>query len=312
VLYSNVIGKDRKELHLWSLILNRLQQRRVDTRKIRRLMHITGQHRALQMELPVALRAQRARKQLYKLHKTQAEELRQAFKLKVNKHGAIKFQTSVETQQKITQNAFKSKNTFSRIRKVVQINTRAAMTYVERADEFGSMIECFDRSQIDDACISEGKNQYSQSHDTPFLTTPLIEEFGFLRHQDKVRTVLDGTYECPPGLDEYTMKFIPELKRPANLQELGTITGTVTTAEHIKGWKWMHSTTSASTFGLSFSELIVGTDDLRIAEVDAAIVSIPARTGYCPRRWSETIDVMIPKKAASGHYKFWTEYPGPR
>jgi hypothetical protein len=141
-------------------------------------MHITGQHRALQMELPAALRAQTACKQLDKLYKTQAEELRQAFKLKVNKHRAIKFQTSVETQQKITQNAFKSKNTFSRIRKVIQTSTRAAITYVERTDEFGSIIECFDRSQIDDACISEGQNRYYQSHDTPFLTTPPIEEFG--------------------------------------------------------------------------------------------------------------------------------------
>jgi hypothetical protein len=95
------------------------------------------------------------------------------------------------------------------------------------------------------------------------------------------------------------MKFITELQRPTNLQEFGNITGTVTTAEHIKGWKRMRSTTSASSFGPSFSELIAGTDDLRIAEVDASIVSIPARTGYCPRRWSDDIDVMIPKKVAS-------------
>jgi hypothetical protein len=80
------------------------------------------------------------------------------------------------------------------------------------------------------------------------------------------------------------MKFIAKLRRPALLQELGNITGTVTTEEHIKGWQRMRSSTSASTFGPSFSELIAGTDDLRIAEVDAAIVSIPARTGYCPRR----------------------------
>jgi hypothetical protein len=59
VLYSDVIGKGRKELHLWNLVLNRLQQRRVDTRKIRCLMHSTGQHRALQMELLAALRAQK-------------------------------------------------------------------------------------------------------------------------------------------------------------------------------------------------------------------------------------------------------------
>jgi hypothetical protein len=92
-----------------------------------------------------------------------------------------------------------------------------------------------------------------------------------------------------------------ELNRPALLHEPRNITGTVTTEEHIKGWKRMRSSTSATTLGPSFSELIVGTDDIRIAEVDAAIVSIPARTGYCPRRWSDAIDVIIPKKAASRH-----------
>jgi hypothetical protein len=193
VLYSDVIGKDRK------LVLNRLQQRRVDTCKIRRLMHLmhssTGQHRALQMELPAAFRAQKACKQLYKIHKTQAAELRQAFKLKVNEHRAIRFETSVETQQKVTKNAFKYKNIFSRIRKVVQTNTRATIAYVECTDEFDRTIECFYRSQIEDACISEGQTRYSQSHNTPFLTTPTIEDFGFLGHQYKVLTVLDDTYK---------------------------------------------------------------------------------------------------------------------
>jgi hypothetical protein len=61
----------------------------------------------------------------------------------------------------------------------------------------------------------------------------------------------------------------------------------------------MRSGTAASQFGPSFSEIIASTEDLQAAEVNASIVSIPARTGYCPKRWSEAIDVMIPKKAAS-------------
>jgi hypothetical protein len=59
--------------------------------------------------------------------------------------------------------------------------------------------------------------------------------------------------------------------------------------------------TASSTFGPSFSEIIAGTENVAIAEIDAAIVSIPALTGYCPKRWSEAIDVMIPKKADSKH-----------
>jgi hypothetical protein len=40
--------------------------------------------------------------------------------------------------------------------------------------------------------------------------------------------------------------------------------------------------TAAGTFAPSFSEIITGTYAEPIAEVDAAIMSIPALTGYCP------------------------------
>jgi hypothetical protein len=59
--------------------------------------------------------------------------------------------------------------------------------------------------------------------------------------------------------------------------------------------------TASSTFGPSFSEIISGTENVAIAEIDAAIVSITALTGYCPKRWFEAIDVMIPKKTNSKH-----------
>ena len=65
----------------------------------------------------------------------------------------------------------------------------------------------------------------------------------------------------------------------------------------------MKTYTATSTFGPSFSEFIAGTCHGPIAEVDAAIVSIPAATGYCPIRWSTAIDVMIPKKKLSRNVK---------
>jgi hypothetical protein len=77
--------------------------------------------------------------------------------------------------------------------------------------------------------------------------------------------------------------------------------GYTTTKDHITSWKKKRVHTAASTFGPSYSEIITGADNENIAEVDAAIVLIPALTGYCPKRWSDTIDVMIPKKAASKH-----------
>jgi hypothetical protein len=48
VPYSDVIGKDRKEIHMWKLVIKRSKSQRTDTRKIRRLMNT--------VEIPNALR----------------------------------------------------------------------------------------------------------------------------------------------------------------------------------------------------------------------------------------------------------------
>jgi hypothetical protein len=168
VLYSDIIGKDRKELHLWSLTLNRLQNRSVDTHKIRRLMVSTDQPRALHLDLPAAQLAQKRCKQRYKQHKLEDAKLRQDFQLWVNERRAIKFGTSVATQEKITKSAFKTNNTFTRIRKVINKKTRAAITSVEETNAFGITVECFERPKIDEACISEGKKDTHNPTPLPF------------------------------------------------------------------------------------------------------------------------------------------------
>jgi hypothetical protein len=174
---------------------------------------------------------------------------------------------------------------------------------VEYTDEFGIERECVNKEEIDQACINEGYRRYAQSQDTPFLTAPLVNDFGFLDNQTSVQKVLNGTYKCPEELDDFTKKFIKELQQPENLHQHNTINEYTTTQDHIKSWNKMRVHAAVSTFGPSFSEIITGTEDENIVEVNAAIVSIPALTGYCPKRWSDAIDVMIPKKVASKHVK---------
>jgi hypothetical protein len=71
----------------------------------------------------------------------------------------------------------------------------------------------------------------------PFLTTPLLEDFGFLGNQNTIDDVLNGTYECPPEIDIYTKKFIHELQHPTSIIAGDSIIGVATTTEHIQGLK---------------------------------------------------------------------------
>ena len=150
-------------------------------------MKQTDQPRALQMSLQEAEKAQETCKKKYKKDKANADELRKEFEKLVNAKRAIKYKTSVETQEKITKNAFQSKRTHSRIRKVMDKKPRAAITYVEYTDENGLERECTTREEIDTACIKEGYKRYVQSHNSPFLASPLLEEFGFLGNQNNVQ-----------------------------------------------------------------------------------------------------------------------------
>jgi hypothetical protein len=160
--------------------------------------------------------------------------------------------------------------------------TRTAIIYVEYTDANGFEQECTTTEEINDDCIDEGYKRYAQAHGLPFLTGQLLEDIGFLGNHNIVQAILDGTYDCPEEVYEFTPKIIKELRRPGMANRHATITGYTLTDEHIKSWKKMRVGTVSSTFGPSFSEIIAGTDNVAIVEIDAAIVSITALTGYCP------------------------------
>ena len=173
---------------------------------------------------------------------------------------------------------------------------------MEKTDEYDITHECLTKKEIEEACMTEGYERYAQSHPTPFFQSPLYDILGPLGHQEHVEEILNGTFDVPEDVDEFTRKFILQLQRVPDSPRR-EITGSTSTAEHVWGWKRMKKTTASSPFGPSFSEYIAGSDDKRIAEVDAAIASIPALTGVCPPSWFSAVDVMIPKKTDSQHVK---------
>jgi hypothetical protein len=302
VLFSDAIGDARKRIRLWNHVNTRLFDRRIDTRKIRRLMQQLKEPNALRMTAQEVDLARTKSITHYKKIKKDARELRLAFQRQVNTRRAHKYNTSIEAQEKVTKNAFRSKGAWKRINRVLAKKERAAITFVEYTDEFDITHESTDTDTIYQACSQEGLDRYGQCYDTPFMQPPLQTDFGFLGNQTAIDQVLDGTYQCPPDTPEYVIKFIQELRRPSTPAPT-EVTGHATTEEHIKGWKRMRTHTAASTFGPSFSEFIAGTNSEPVAEVDAAIVSIAAAAGYCPLRWSTAIDVMIPKKKLSRDVK---------
>lgn len=302
VLYSDVIGRDYKELRLWQLVIKRRSGIRTDTRNIRRLMRKTQQMHALQVTLEEAkLEKQRCFRQ-YLQHKRDQTKLREAFERKQDQRIADAKGITLLTQQKLRRSTRQTKAIFSNIRRVIGSKPCSGLTSVEYNDHgTQDIIECYQRQEIEEACAMEGHRRFTQAQFTPFMQGSLLQDLGHTTHQEAADQILTGTYHCKDDVDRYTQLFINELSIPEPIRHLPVITGITTPQAHIFGWKRMKHTTASSPFGPLFSDYIAGTQDPQVARIDNTIANIPLIAGFCPTLWTKAVDVMISKKTHSSN-----------
>jgi hypothetical protein len=163
----------------------------------------------------------------------------------------------------------------------------------------GSWVEFTSKEDIEAGCQQENSQRFSQTESTPFMTSPLIDIFGYLAQGPAADSVLDGSFVPPPGTDPYAVKLLAELKMAAAVREAPPMRVVFSVDEHIKGWRKAREFTASGPSGLTFSHFIAGTYDQTIASFDATMANIPYATGYSSLRWQSGTDVMIPKSVAS-------------
>ena len=89
---------------------------------------------------------------------------------------------------------------------------RTATLKVFKNSHEGGVIECFSKLEVEDACINENYNRFTQNATTPFIQSPLVEDIGFLAETKQAEAILQGTYHHPEEIDPFTKLLIQELK----------------------------------------------------------------------------------------------------
>jgi hypothetical protein len=131
------------------------------------------------------------------------------------------------------------------------------------------------------------------------MTSPLLDDFGYLAQGAATSAVLDGTYIPPPGTDIYAAKLLKELQVSPAVRQAPPMNIVFDTDQFSKGWRKAREFTATGPSGLTFSHFIAATYDPQLASFDATMANIPYATGYSSRRWQFGTDVMIPKSVAS-------------
>jgi hypothetical protein len=90
-----------------------------------------------------------------------------------------------------------------------------AISKVEVETTTGSPPTTYDtQATVEQAIMESLDARYHMSHHSQFLQSPLLELIGPTATSPAAQKILDGTFQCPEGVDETTHLMIQLLQRP--------------------------------------------------------------------------------------------------
>jgi hypothetical protein len=181
------------------------------------------------------------------------------------------------------------RTTHQRIRWVFDTQRQGAITFIEVQDESGNLVERATKDKVEQACMDENEQRFRQANDTPFMKSPLVKEFGYLRVRENAQSVLAGTYISPHGTNEYAAMLLAQLEIPEGIRN-DPMPAFIETEQYIQGWRHAKETMTTGSDFLHFGHFKAGAHDPIIAEFEATMSHIPYATGYSPKRWQHVVD----------------------
>jgi hypothetical protein len=179
------------------------------------------------------------------------------------------------------------RRTNRRICWVFDSQQHGTITFVEVHDSGGNLVERATKEEVELACMEENEQHFRQANDTPFMKSPLVEDFGYLGIGENARAVLDGTYVPPPGTNAYAVMLLEQLKIPDSIRD-DPLPAFIETEQFIQGWRHAKEHMTMGSAFLHFGHFKAGTRDPVIADFEATMAHIPYTTGYSPQRWQGT------------------------
>jgi hypothetical protein len=135
------------------------------------------------------------------------------------------------------------------------------------------------------AVAESNLRRQTQTEFTPFRSSPLLEDFGYCgENYENIQSVLDGTYDPPPGTDPYAIEFIRELEMPESIRAKGPIDVNLTEAENKQAWMCQKGGTASDGSTLSFEHYKTACLDNDLNELDTLLRNLPLLFGFVPHR----------------------------
>jgi hypothetical protein len=288
----------RHRLGYWQLVCKKVAGRNVSTRLIERT-RVKGRVERQFLRDVTFGEAREEEKEAYKRYtafkRNKSREARDTFLDELAEAIAEEGGTKYESVVKSLKTREHMRTTHRRIRWVFNTQQQGAITFVEVQDEYGNLVERATKDEVEQACMDENEQRFRQANNTPFMKSPLVDEFGYLGVGENAQSVLAGTYNPSPGINKYAAMLLAQLKIPEGIRN-DPMADFIETEQYIQGWRHVKERTTTGSDFLHFGHFKAGVRDPIIAEFEATMAHIPYATGYSPRRWQHVVDFELLKK----------------
>ncbi len=167
---------------------------------------------------------------------------------------------------------------------------------VQVEDGAGGVIDYDTEETVHQAIFNKvHRKWYNLAEEAPICQGRLRGEFGYVSMSPTAQTVLDGTYDFPPDMDEATRELFEEIAQIRTIIPSNSVTGVISRERWQQHWKKVKEDTSLSQSGLQFGHYIAGADCNYILQFHALCISLALKKGIALERWSNGLSVMLEK-----------------
>lgn len=285
-------------------LIKRRQGKKVSSRMIRRTQVKLGDNTFHRMKLLPLQREYLRACARYRAVKANAAEHRQHFLRDLAYARAEAFNTKAESEIKSMEGREEQRRVAEKLRTVSGKPRKVTLTQLTREITLpnGTKIieEALDPDSLGQFCADDFEYRLHLTETSPCMMNPLLDDLGYLGITDESKELLNGLYSPPIGINDHTRSYLEELswvnQAAINTPQDMFTKYSITTEEHIAGWKWAKERTAPGYSGITTAHWKAACLDPTLAAIDAAWANYPYVTGYSPKRWRNGVDLMIPKK----------------
>jgi hypothetical protein len=152
------------------------------------------------------------------------------------------------------------------------------------------------QAEVEDHASRKLTDRFKLARDNPASTGKIFDDIGYLGDTTCSRAILEGTYEFPPDMDPHLRMLFEEAHRVFSLKSTEEISNFVSTEDFQYFWSRADETIQSSYSHIHFGHYKAIARDKYLSALQAAKLSLAAKTGIPMERWGHSLTVLLEKE----------------